>query len=925
MKPFFKPAAVVLLLILLLYGTSLSGQGLTCEDSEPFCTGTIYTFPAGTTGTAQSGAYYGCLSTQPAPAWYHMLIEDPGDINIYMYSTPLEDIDFICWGPFSDPYEPCVNGLTASTEVDCSYSPNPTENCYIPNGQTGEYYILMITNFSQNPCNITFSQTAGTGSTDCTILPPPVSNNGPLCVGETLELYAESVTNATYYWSGPGSYISTQQNPVIPNVTLANGGQYSCTITVNGNSSDPATTTVLIYNNPTLNLISGDTTVCANNPAYLIVNIPGFGTYSVEYTDDTASFTAEGLVPPIDTIFVYPSGSTTYTIQEVCNVNCCTPISNASVVINTYPFASAVISGSATICETEPAQLTFNLTGTPPWNITYTANGIDPLVTVANSSPHFIDVYPGQNTLYQISGLEDTYCNGETSGDADIVVAPAADVNAGNDETIPYGTTTTLNGLASGGSGDYSFQWEPAERVVNPASLTTQTVNMDETTIFTLTVTDLEGNCTSEDNVTITIEGGPLGCLPVADPEVICKGETTSINSFTSGGSGTYSYTWTSNPPGFTSDISNPQVAPQVTTAYNLAVNDGFNVVNGSVTVTVNELPLPDAGTDQSIPNGAYTTLTGSASGGSGSYTYQWQPAELLLNPGEQNPTTEKLYATTLFTLEVTDLTTGCVSESTDQVAVNVSGDVLASNPVAEPSEFCKGIETQLFALAGGGSGTYSYSWSGPDGFTSVDENPTLAPSGSGLFEVEVSDGFNTTNGSVFVTVHPAPEVFLGPPDSIVCVYDTVTLDAGSDGAEYLWSNGSVNRIVKVGSTGIGYDVKTMQVEVTSENGCKTNASINIHFDFSRCFGIEDHPHFGSISIYPNPSDGSFRVDISGYEGNLKMIITDLMGREIFTEIYHNLKGDFEKDIRLNSPGKGIYIISFKDKQNMYSEKLVIR
>jgi hypothetical protein len=94
--------------IFLLLGLSflalvkISGQGHVCATSDPFCTGSIYTFPAGTTGNAEPGAFYGCLSTQPAPAWYHMLIDNPGSITIYMYSTPLVDIDFIL-KPFTDP------------------------------------------------------------------------------------------------------------------------------------------------------------------------------------------------------------------------------------------------------------------------------------------------------------------------------------------------------------------------------------------------------------------------------------------------------------------------------------------------------------------------------------------------------------------------------------------------------------------------------------------------------------------------------------------------------------------------------------------------------------------------------------------------------------------------------------------------------
>ena len=274
-KTYLLKAKLILASILFISGGWLFGQATTCQESEPFCTGTIYTFPAGTTGSAQPGAYYGCLLTQPAPVWYHMLIEDPGPITIYMYSTPLVDIDFICWGPFNDPYDPCVAGLTQNKVVDCSYSPNPTEYCNIPNGQTGEYYILLITNYSQQVCNITFSQTGGTGSTDCTILPPPVGNNGPLCVGETLELTASFVVNATYLWSGPAGFISTQQNPVIPNVTLSNAGDYSCVITVNGNSSDPAVTNVIINNKPTASLLSEDTTICSGTPAHAIFQLIG--------------------------------------------------------------------------------------------------------------------------------------------------------------------------------------------------------------------------------------------------------------------------------------------------------------------------------------------------------------------------------------------------------------------------------------------------------------------------------------------------------------------------------------------------------------------------------------------------------------------------------------------------------------------------
>ncbi|MBR0274082.1 MAG: DUF2436 domain-containing protein [Bacteroidaceae bacterium] len=146
-----------------------------CEFADPFCTDNgMYEFPAGVNaGSGETGPDYDCLYTQPNPAWYYMRIGDPGSMDIHMFSTPEVDIDFCCWGPFDDPTTPCPNGLTEDKVVSCSYSTSWTEHCMIPaTAQTGEYYILVITNYSNQPCNINFSMVAGSGSTDCGILPP---------------------------------------------------------------------------------------------------------------------------------------------------------------------------------------------------------------------------------------------------------------------------------------------------------------------------------------------------------------------------------------------------------------------------------------------------------------------------------------------------------------------------------------------------------------------------------------------------------------------------------------------------------------------------------------------------------------------------------------------------------------------------------
>jgi len=913
-----KFITLLISLVLALQGM-LMGQGYTCQESEPFCTGSIYTFPAGTTGYAQQGAFYGCLATQPAPAWYHMLIDDPGTISIYMYSTPLEDIDFICWGPFTDPYDPCVTGLTQQKVVDCSYSPLEYETCDIPNGQTGEYYILLITNYSQNPCNITFSQTGGNGSTDCTILPPPVGNNGPLCVGETLELTAAYVVNATYYWSGPAGFLSTQQNPVIPNVTLANGGNYSCVITVNGQSSDPSITNVSVFSLPSANLLSEDTTICPGTAAHAIFQFTGWGPYSVTYNNGLSTFTATGLSGPMDTIFLTPSvGPATYTFTQVEDLHCSSNLIFSNMVVGLFPAASAQLSGNASICSGESAQLTFNLAGTPPWTIVYTANGANAETVTANSSPYYLTVYPAASTLYEIQSINDIHCDGQASGSAQITVQPTPVASAGNDLTIPYGTNTSLNGSASGGSGNYQYHWEPAAKLVNPDVQQPQTVNLSETTVFTLTATDNGSSCEDTDEVTITIEGGPLGCFPSANPDVICRGESSQLNSMASGGSGTYTYLWTSNPGGFSSDISNPSVSPDVTTTYTVVVDDGFNVVTENVTVTVRQLPVAEAGQDKTIAHGTNTTLAGSATGGSGTHLFHWEPADKLENPNTSSPTTVNLYSTTLFTLYVTDMATGCEAESPDQISVIVSGDALAVNPTIQPEDICLGESAKLFALAGGGSGTYNYSWYSSSGFSSTEPNPTVIPTapGSYIYFCTVDDGYNDTVGSVALNVRPQPHVDLGDPDTTVCVYDTITLDAGNPGASYLWSNGSTERFIKAGSTGLGYDSKTFSVVVTNESGCEAEDHITVVFDFAACAGIDDPEDETFAVLYPNPGQDRVYLHMSRRFEQAEIQVIDLAGR-VLIRMEHTSSGLQEETIELNLEGlaEGLYYVRFQSEQ----------
>ena len=144
------------ILLFALLGYFMNAQ-TTCETAAPFCASGVsgVTFPATeNSGSAQAGPYYGCLGTVPNPSWYYLQVSTSGNLKILIQGQivsppgPGQDVDFICWGPFSSLAGIC-NSLTINNVVDCSYSNSFTETLTIPTGISGQYYLVLITNFCQ--------------------------------------------------------------------------------------------------------------------------------------------------------------------------------------------------------------------------------------------------------------------------------------------------------------------------------------------------------------------------------------------------------------------------------------------------------------------------------------------------------------------------------------------------------------------------------------------------------------------------------------------------------------------------------------------------------------------------------------------------------------------------------------------------------
>jgi VCBS repeat protein len=77
---------------------------------------------------------------------------------------------------------------------------------------------------------------------------PAASNNSPILIGQTLQLFATTVPGASYSWTGPNGFTSTLQNPTIANATALATGLYTVRAVLGGCSSAAATTSVTVAN-----------------------------------------------------------------------------------------------------------------------------------------------------------------------------------------------------------------------------------------------------------------------------------------------------------------------------------------------------------------------------------------------------------------------------------------------------------------------------------------------------------------------------------------------------------------------------------------------------------------------------------------------------------------------------------------------------
>src|SRR5205085_1564756 len=262
-------------------------------------------------------------------------------------------------------------------------------------------------------------------------------------------------------------------------------------------------------------------------------------------------------------------------------------------------------------------------------------------------------------------------------------------------------------------------------------------------------------------------------------------GATIALSTPAVGGA---TYSWT-GPNGFSSALQNPTRANATLAdagTYSVTVTvSGCPSAAGTTNVVVNPIPAtPTASNGGPYCEGATISLSTPAVGGA---TYSWTGPNGF-SSALQNPTRANATLADAGTYSVTITVSGCPSAAgTTNVVVN---PIPATPTASNGGPYCEGATISLSTPAVGGA---TYSWTGPNGFTSALQNPTranatLADARTYSVTITVS-GCPSAAGTTNVVVNPIPATPTASNGGPYCVGTTISLSTPSvGGATYSWT-----------------------------------------------------------------------------------------------------------------------------------------
>jgi len=631
------------------------------------------------------------------------------------------------------------------------------------NGQTGAVASGLT------PGNYNVTVTDGAGCTDTENITVNGNNAVTASFSVTDASCGENNGSATVLATGGGGGFTYLWDNGETTATTSDIGEGTYTVTVTDANNCSISESVTVGGSVGVAINSNIThATCGGNNGSATVN-PSGGTGSYTYSWDTGSNTNSSTSLPagIYNVWVTDTGNGCIAHEEIGITT--TPPVNVNI-IESNDASCGGNTGNATAAANG---------GVMPYNYLWSTGEVSPAVT---------GLAPG---IYSVSVTDGNGCT--TSENVVILGNSGAPLTASSSST--NADCGASNGSAtvsvSGGGAPYVYSWDNGQSGA--------TANGLAGGVYTASITDSYG-CTITESVTVNSSTSLNAFVSSADASCGQSNGTASIS--VSGGSGIYTYNWSTG-------ASSASVSGLAAGTYSVTVSDN-NGCSASETVVVDDTPgltgsLVVSNEECGLGNGS---VAANVSGGSGSYTYNW-------NTGASTTSIQNLNAGTysVFVLDANGCSYIDSAEVTGSAAVSVF--VLGSDGGCDPSS------ASVAAIASGGTGNYSYSWS----------NGQIAPIAGGLatgiYNVTVADANGcTATGSAYVVGSTGVEIAPAITDDN-CNTSTGSVTAnvtgGTGNYTFLWSTGANTPTIANLSAGI------YLISVTDANGCSASELVTVN------------------------------------------------------------------------------------------------
>ncbi len=617
----------------------------------------------------------------------------------------------------------CSNSSTASVSItaldDASFSYGSASYCVSAADPTPTITGVSGGSFSSTSG---LSINASTGAIDVSASTPGTytvtyTTGGTCSNSSTASVSITALDDASFSY-GSASYCVSAADPT-PTITGVSGGSFSSTsgLSINASTgaidvsaSTPGTYTVTYTTGGTCsNSSTASVSITALDDASFSY---GSASYCVSAADPTPTITGvsggsfsstSGLSINASTGAIDVSASTpgTYTVTYTTG-GTCSNSSTASVSITALDDASFSY-GSASYC-VSAADPTPTITGASGGTFSSTV-GLS-----INSGTGAIDVSASTPGTYTVTYTTGGTCSNSSNTSVTINALPTVSISGIDDLTCG---TASVTRTASGG-GTYSWS--------NGDNIATATINAAGT--YTVTVTSANG-CTATATTVVTQDVTTPSATITGAANLSCA--VTSVTRTASGG-GTYS--WSNGDNTATATIN-------AAGTYTVTVSSANGCTATATTVVTQDVTVPSisiTGTDSLSCTQSSVTRTAVGTG-----TYQW-------SNGLGTNATATMTSAGTYTVTLT-AANGCTNTATTAVVFKNNLVVTASND----GPYQDGENINLMATGGP-----SYSWAGPNGFTSSSVNPSIAnatAAKAGIYTVTVNNGSCTGTATTNVIV----------------------------------------------------------------------------------------------------------------------------------------------------------------------------